>query len=105
MYGIKLNYSLVYHPQANGMVEAIKKAIVGNIRRNLEDKKGAWLEELLKVLWAQRTTKKRSTDKSPFSLVFGTEAVLPTETRYSGEPMTVSEEFGFTQGSQGMSLD
>ena len=81
MYGIKLNYSLVYHPQANRMVEAIKKAIVGNIRRNLEDKKGAWLEELLKVLWAQRTTKKRSTDKSHFSLVFGMEAVLPTEKR------------------------
>ena len=32
-----------------------------------------------KVLWAQRTTKKRATDESPFALVFGTEAVLPTE--------------------------
>ena len=79
MYGIKVNYSLVYHPQANGMVEVTNKAIVRNKRRNFEDKKGAWLEELAKVSWAQRTTKKRATDESPFALVFRTEAVLPIE--------------------------
>ena len=79
MYGITVNYSPVYHPQANGMTKATNKAILGNMRMNLEDKKGAWLEELSKVLWAQRTTKKRVTDESPFALVFGTEAVLPTE--------------------------
>ena len=32
-----------------------------------------------KVLWAQRTTKKIAIDESPFALVFGMEAVLPTE--------------------------
>ena len=79
MYGIRVNYSPVYHPQANSMAEATNKAVVGNMRRNLEDKKGAWLEELPKVLWAQRMTKKRATDESPFALVFGTEAVFPTE--------------------------
>ena len=80
MYGITLNYSPVYHPKENGMAKATNKAIIGNIRRNLEDKKRAWLQKLLKVLWAQRTTKKRATNESPFTLVFGTEAVLPTET-------------------------
>ena len=74
-----MNYSPVYHPQANRMVEATNKAIVGNMRRNLEDKKRAWLEKLPKVLWAQMTTKKRATDESPFALVFGTEVLLPTE--------------------------
>ena len=52
IYGIKVNYSSVYHPQANGMVEATNKEVVGNMWRNLEDIKGAWLEELPKVLWA-----------------------------------------------------
>ena len=51
------------------------------MRRNLKDKKGAWLEELPKVLWAHKTTKKTATDESPFALVFGTEAILPTEAR------------------------
>ena len=41
MYEIKVNYSPAYYPQANGMVEVTNKAIVGNMRRNLEDKKGA----------------------------------------------------------------
>ena len=63
------------------MAEATNKMIVCNIWRNLKDKKGGWLEELLKVLWAQRTTKKRQTDESPFALVFGTEAILPIEAR------------------------
>ena len=27
MYGITVNYSLVYHPQANGMAKAMNKAI------------------------------------------------------------------------------
>ena len=57
----------------------MNKVIVRNMRRNLEDKKGVWLEELSKVLWAQRTTKKRAINESPFAFVFGTEAVLPTE--------------------------
>ena len=52
MYIIGLNYSPVYHPQANRMAKVTNKAIIGNIRRNVKDKKGAWLEELPKVLWA-----------------------------------------------------
>ena len=84
MYGIEINFSPVYHPLANGMTEATNKLIVGNLRCNLEERKGAWLEILSKVLWAQRTTKKRATDETPFVLVYGTEAMLPTE---EGLPM------------------
>lgn len=32
-----------------------------------------------KVLWAQRTTKRSSTGETPYAMVFGTEAVIPTE--------------------------
>ena len=31
MYGIRVNYSPMYHPKTNGMVEAINKVIVGNM--------------------------------------------------------------------------
>ena len=79
MYGIKINFSPVYHPQANRMVEATNKLIVGNLRQNLEEKRGAWLEEILKVLWAQRMTKKRSMDETPFALVYGTKVILSTK--------------------------
>ena len=79
MYGIKINFSPVYYPQANGMAEAINKLIVGNLRLNLEERRGVGLEELPKVLWAQQTMKKKATDETPFTLVYGTEAILPIE--------------------------
>ena len=50
MYKIKIKFSPVYHPQVNRMVEATNKLIVGNLWRNLEGSRGAWLEELPKVL-------------------------------------------------------
>ncbi|KAL0446345.1 UNVERIFIED_CONTAM: hypothetical protein Slati_1762400 [Sesamum latifolium] len=36
-------------------------------------------EELTSVLWAYRTIPKGSTGESPFSLVYGTEAIIPAE--------------------------
>ncbi|XP_074323168.1 uncharacterized protein LOC141660105 [Apium graveolens] len=41
--------------------------------------KGKWAEELPWVLWSDRTTPKTSTGQTPYSLVCGTEVVLPTE--------------------------
>ncbi|KAK1431700.1 hypothetical protein QVD17_08256 [Tagetes erecta] len=47
--------------------------------KKLGSKKGKWAEELPYVLWADRTTPKNATGQTPFSLVFGAEAVIPTE--------------------------
>ncbi|GKB53779.1 reverse transcriptase domain-containing protein [Tanacetum coccineum] len=38
-----------------------------------------WLEELPHVLWAHRTMIKSSNGETPFSLTYGTEAVIPAE--------------------------
>jgi hypothetical protein len=38
-----------------------------------------WIKELPSVLWALRTTPTRAMGHTPFSLVYGTEAMLPTE--------------------------
>lgn len=38
-----------------------------------------WVDELPMVLWAHRTTPKRINKETPFSLTYGTEAVLPAE--------------------------
>ena len=45
----------------------------------MEQLKGAWVDELPMVLWAHRTTPKEATGEPPFSLVFGTKAVIPAE--------------------------
>ena len=40
------------------------------------------MEELLHVLWTYQTTHRRSTGKTPFSMTYGAEAVIPLETGF-----------------------
>ena len=48
-----------------------------------------WIEELPVVLWSLRTTPNRATRQTPFSLVYGAEAVIPTELIY-GSPRVLA---------------
>ena len=45
----------------------------------LEKTPGCWLYELPSVLWSLRTTPNRSTGYTPFFLVYGAEAVIPSD--------------------------
>jgi hypothetical protein len=45
----------------------------------LEKTPGCWLDELPSVLWSLRTTPNRSTGYTPFFMVYGAEAVIPTD--------------------------
>ncbi|KAD7117086.1 hypothetical protein E3N88_04354 [Mikania micrantha] len=65
--------------QANGQAESSNKIIINNLKKKLGSKKGKWAKELPFLLWADRTTTKNATSQTLFSLVFGSEAVLPTE--------------------------
>jgi len=44
-----------------------------------------WVNELPLVLWSLRTTPSRATKYTPFFMVYGSEAVLPTDLEY-GSP-------------------
>jgi hypothetical protein len=41
-----------------------------------------WVKELPSVLWALHTTLSRAMGHTPFSLVYGSEAMLPTEVEH-----------------------
>jgi hypothetical protein len=70
----------MYHPQSNGAVERANGLIFSRIKKCLFDqKKGKWVDELLKVIWSQNTTFSRATGFTPFRLLFGTEAMTPKE--------------------------
>ena len=45
----------------------------------LDKANGTWLEELPNVLWAYMTTARTSTGETPFSLTYGTKAVILVE--------------------------
>ena len=48
-----------------------------------------WTDELSVVLWSLRTTPNQATGQTPFSLVYGEEAVIPMELIY-GSPRVLS---------------
>ncbi|XP_064953720.1 uncharacterized protein LOC135635929 [Musa acuminata AAA Group] len=76
---IQLRFSSVAYPQANGLAEVTNRSIVDGPKRRVSAARSAWIEELPSVLWALHTTPKTPTGESPYSLSFGTEAVLPSE--------------------------
>jgi hypothetical protein len=81
--GIRLDLASVAHPQSNGQVERSNGLILQGLKPRLEAPlhraAGAWAEELPSVLWSLRTMPNRSTGFTPFFLVYGAEAVLPTD--------------------------
>ena len=57
------------------------------------------LEDLVKVLWAYKCTPQSTTNESPFSLVYGAEAMIPVEI---GEPSLHRELYDPDQNHQNM---
>jgi len=77
-FQIKHHNSSPYRPKMNGAVEAANKnikRIIGKMTETYKD----WHEKLPFALFAYRTSVRTSTGATPFSLVYGMEAVLPIE--------------------------
>ncbi|KAJ9557123.1 hypothetical protein OSB04_011737 [Centaurea solstitialis] len=98
--GIKLVTSTPRYPQSNGLAESSNKVIINSIRKRLKGAKGKWVEELPSVLWANRTTPRASTGQTPYSLVYGCEAVLPIEAQ-----MPIARNRTFDQNAITLSYD
>ncbi|GFS28943.1 hypothetical protein Acr_00g0004750 [Actinidia rufa] len=76
---ISHHFSSPGHPQANGQVEVTNRTILRNLKARLERSKSEWAEDLPSVLWAYNTTSRIPTGETPYSMVFGTESVIPVE--------------------------
>ena len=72
--GIKQVFASVEHPQTNGQVESANRVLQRGSKRRLEKAKGAWAEEVPRIVWAYHTTPQSSTMEMPFSLVYGSDA-------------------------------
>nr|XP_025635711.1 uncharacterized protein LOC112729776 [Arachis hypogaea] len=81
--GIKQKFSSVEHPRTNGQVEVANKVILQGLKKRLDEKKGAWADELASVLWSYRTTQELSIGEAPIRLTYGVAAIIPVEI---GEP-------------------
>ena len=96
--GIRVDCAAVSHPRTNGQVERANGMILQGLKprifSRLEKYGKRWLSELSSVIWSLRTTPSRATGRTPFFLVFGAEAVLPTELEYGSPRVRAYDEEG-----------
>ncbi|KAG9450539.1 hypothetical protein H6P81_010504 [Aristolochia fimbriata] len=76
---IQQRTSTAYNPAANGLTEAFNKTLCKILKKTIGANKRSWDEKLGEALWAYRTSFRTATQSTPFSLVYGIEAVLPLE--------------------------
>jgi transposase InsO family protein len=83
---MKINYASVSHPQSNGQVERSNSLILQGLKPIIFDRlmpyAGKWVKELPSVLWTLRTTLSCAMGHTPFSLVYRSEQILPTEVEH-----------------------
>ena len=91
--GCKISFASMARPRSNGQAESANAEVLRGLKTRTFDtlqKHGRhWIEELPVVLWSLRTTPNRDTGQTPFCLVYGAEAVIPTELIY-GSPRVLS---------------
>jgi hypothetical protein len=98
----------VAHPMSNGQVERANGMILQGLKpriyNDLNKFGKRWMKELPSLIWSLRTTPSRATGFTPFFLVYGAEAVLPTDLEY-GSPRTSAYSDQSNQASREDSLD
>jgi hypothetical protein len=91
-YNITPGHSTTYYPQGNGLAESSNKILTMIIKKLMQDNKKVWHKNLIYALWADRITTKNSISKSPFQIVYGVEAVLPTSLGFSVRSLLQKKE-------------
>jgi len=78
-WNIRMSNSTPRYPQGNRQIEATNKPIIVEIKKRLDPKKRNLANELEGVFWSYRTTPRRPTSLSLFSLAYGIEAMALSE--------------------------
>jgi hypothetical protein len=107
-FHIHVDWAAVAHPQTNGQVERANDMILQGLKLRIFDRMNKsgrkWLQELPTVVWSLRTIPSRATGFTPFFLIYGAEAILPTDLEY-GSPRVRGYDEGDNQRAREDSLD
>jgi transposase InsO family protein len=105
---IRVDWAAVAHPMTNGQVERANGMILQGLKLRIYNDLNKFGKRLMKelplVVWSLRTTPSRATGFSPFFLVYGAEAILPTDLEY-GSPRTKAYDDRSNRASREDSLD
>jgi hypothetical protein len=86
-FGIKICFTSDAHPKSNEHAEHANTEVLKGLKtRSFNSKLEAygkkWLDNLQSVLWSICTTSTKPTGETPFFLVYGAEAILPTDIKF-----------------------
>jgi hypothetical protein len=84
---IKICLASVAHPRSNGQAEHANVEVLKGLKKRsfnskLEAYDKKWLENLQSILWSICTSATKPTEETPFFLVYGAEAILPTDVKF-----------------------
>nr|GEW90155.1 reverse transcriptase domain-containing protein [Tanacetum cinerariifolium] len=96
------HFAAVKHPQTNGLIERANRSLGEGIKARLDARRKNWMEGLSHVLWAHRTMIKSSNEDTPFSLTYGTKAVISTEI---GMPTLRTAEVDLVQNNEALKIN
>ncbi|XP_070043198.1 uncharacterized protein LOC142178012 [Nicotiana tabacum] len=71
--------SSMYYVAANELAEAFNKTLCNLLKKVISKSKKDWHDRMKEALWVYRTTHRTPTRATPYSLIYGVEAVLPLE--------------------------
>jgi hypothetical protein len=80
------------------MIEAFNKTLGKILKKVVNRHRRDWHDHLFEALWAYRVTVRTPTQCTPYSLVYGSEAVLPLEVEVPSLRVAIHEEI--TQDEQ-----
>ena len=87
--------------RANGLIlQGLKARIFDPIEKSCSK----WIQELPRVVWGLRTQRSRATSYSPSFMVYGSEAILPTDIAF-GAPYTQNYDEGKAETTQRTDLN
>jgi hypothetical protein len=105
---IDVYYSSVAHPCCIGQVKQVDGMVLQGIKDHIFDDAlqytTKWIAELPHVIWGLRTQVSSATGYSPFFLVYGSEAILPTDLAF-GAPRIQHYEEGTDEETRKVDLD
>ena len=94
--GTNLAFSSTYHPQMNGQTKVVNRSLGDLLRSLVTEHHSSWDNILPQAEFAYNDYVNRSTGKSPFQIVYGTQPRGVSELRESEQTATSSasvEEF------------
>ena len=87
LLGTKKINTTGYHPQTDGLIERLNRTLISMLSKCVTKHGRDWDERLPYILFAYRVSVHESAKESPFYLLYGRDARLPTETVLS-QPTT-----------------